>query len=734
MARYTSLQVYFANGGEQLTLSLLFVLMTTMKDGTFSNSKKLDLNAGDLCEMPNYSKFVGMDVIPATFVHMKVTNYISRFGSVSRIAYESKHCYGAECIATTPEYFYSKDGISEAEFFSTPYLDMGSTNSEAQDQCSEIIVPKVQSADATIFSYANECATRQSMATPTNAQRKSADLRRDAVCGSAVSENHHNFFLMSELTIILGDNTNQIMTRKQPSTISTVVEVNAWELNIMHGERRGIQIIQHNTNTSYTTMSAENPTIKPTVVNVQPSGESSLYVPVIHFEIMTASNDKGSHIYGLGSVCTFPNRQSLQMAPASKNTITLVNNDLNLTMGEPFKDHEKFIVFQAQQSSDKENNQPDRNNRNDRYQDIMMSMSLEQYGRVRKEPDNQSSGKDTAKTAAAAYTFRRGVSTSYQDGCNSKPQYLYFAQVQVLPDSADTSGQENEGLFESGLEPTFSRPCGDDIPVADLYETTAIPSGYGWYVRRYCGGMRTTPSRKPDYNDIEFVIHDEGTTDEDSQPIHPTPGMDCDPSTTLESSSVLCFKEPVDEDTSRVTDAAPRDSPEQCVHLALVEDIDKLVLFVAIFPGTTNIIATIRISLPDPDDNNAIDFRYADASHEDLDHPKRWKDPDNTCAQNSENEELEDESCRSDHDEFGGAPLRNPIEDRRRIAAMELCIVRKSHELPRQDNSSNKMTSEASTLMSEGLVRLFTPEPTTDPTLHHGVPVLSTQQPKAKYL
>jgi hypothetical protein len=210
--------------------------------------------------------------------------------------------------------------------------------------------------------------------------------------------------------------------------------------------------------------------------------------------------------------------------------------------------------------------------------------------------------------------------------------------------------------------------------------------------------------------------------------------MDCDPSTTLESSSVLCFKEPVDEDTSRVTDAAPRDSPEQCVHLVLVEDIDKLVLYVAIFPGTTNIIATIRISLPDPDDNNAIDFRYADASHEDLDHPERWKDPDNTCAQNSENEELEDESCRSDHDEFGGAPLRNAIEERRRNAAMELCIVGTSHELPRRYDSSYEMTPDALTFTSEDLIRLFTPEPTTDlVTLHLGVPVLSTQQPETKY-
>ena len=31
---------------------------------------------------------------------------------------------------------------------------------------------------------------------------------------------------------------------------------------------------------------------------------------------MTASSDKGSHIYGLGSVCTFPSLQSLQTEPA----------------------------------------------------------------------------------------------------------------------------------------------------------------------------------------------------------------------------------------------------------------------------------------------------------------------------------------------------------------------------------------------------------------------------------
>jgi hypothetical protein len=65
---------------------------------------------------------------------------------------------------------------------------------------------------------------------------------------------------------------------------------------------------------------------------------------------------------------------------------------------------------------------------------------------------------------------------------------------------------------------------------------------------------------------------------------------------------------------------------------------------------------------------------------------------------------------------------------------MEICIVGKSHELPRRYDSSYEMTLDTLALTSEYLIRLFTPEPTTDPeTLHLGVPVLSTQQPETKY-
>ena len=54
---------------------------------------------------------------------------------------------------------------------------------------------------------------------------------------------------------------------------------------------------------------------KSTVQN-QPNVESSLNALASHYEIMTVSGDKGSHMYGLGSVCTFPYHQSLHMVPA----------------------------------------------------------------------------------------------------------------------------------------------------------------------------------------------------------------------------------------------------------------------------------------------------------------------------------------------------------------------------------------------------------------------------------
>ena len=68
-----------------------------------------------------------------------------------------------------------------------------------------------------------------------------------------------------------------------------------------------------------------------------------------------------------------------------------------------------------------------------------------------------------------------------------------------------------------------------------------------------------TDSKDGAYN-IEFVIHYEGTMDV-AQPVPSSPGMDRNPFTTLESSVVL-EQEPVNEDTSGVVYATPRDSVE----------------------------------------------------------------------------------------------------------------------------------------------------------------------------
>ena len=77
------------------------------------------------------------------------------------------------------------------------------------------------------------------------------------------------------------------------------------------------------------------------------------------------------------------------------------------------------------------------------------------------------------------------------------------------------------------------------------------------------------------YNDgacnNECVIHYEGTTDT-AQQVPSSPGMDSDPSATIESFTVLPSKEIVDEDTSRVIYAAPRDSVEQGAHIASEKD------------------------------------------------------------------------------------------------------------------------------------------------------------------
>ena len=67
----------------------------------------------------------------------------------------------------------------------------------------------------------------------------------------------------------------------------------------------------------------------------------------------------------------------------------------------------------------------------------MNNMGMER-GRMHKEPDNQSSGKATAKiarkTAAAASTFRRGNKDPYDSlsDCDPAYRFSYFATVRDM--------------------------------------------------------------------------------------------------------------------------------------------------------------------------------------------------------------------------------------------------------------------------------------------------------------
>ena len=131
----------------------------------------------------------------------------------------------------------------------------------------------------------------------------------------------------------------------------------------------------------------------------------------------------------------------------------------------------------------------------------------------------------------------------------------------------------------------------------------------------------------------ECVIHYEGTTDA-AQPVPPSPGMDSDLSATIESSTVLLSEEIVDEDTSRVTYGAPRDSLEQGVHIASEKDTAMPVVSVAIFLAHTNFNTKTRTGLLETDDHNAINLDLnADTIFPDRIYLKRRKDPDKAYVQ-----------------------------------------------------------------------------------------------------
>ena len=187
-----------------------------------------------------------------------------------------------------------------------------------------------------------------------------------------------------------------------------------------------------------------------------------------------------------------------------------------------------------------------------------------------------------SKTTAAASTSRRGNEDPYDS--DSYPAYCfpYFVQDQLetrLDNACAASSVEHcDPLWSPGMipffpkifgpQPTFEWAGGEDI------------------------SLSATVSSDGACNNV-FVIHYEGTTDA-AQQAPPSPGMDRDPSATLESSTVLLSQELVDDDTSRVTYASPRGSVQQGVHPSPEYRTAKPVVLVAIFPKDTNFITKIR--------------------------------------------------------------------------------------------------------------------------------------------
>ena len=93
----------------------------------------------------------------------------------------------------------------------------------------------------------------------------------------------------------------------------------------------------------------------------------------------------------------------------------------------------------------------------------MNNMGME-GGLVRNEPDNQSSGKASAKivhkTAAAAFTFRRGNKDPYYSDSDPAHHCYYFVQglLEALLDKACAASAVGYGdpLLSPGINPYFS--------------------------------------------------------------------------------------------------------------------------------------------------------------------------------------------------------------------------------------------------------------------------------------
>ena len=231
---------------------------------------------------------------------------------------------------------------------------------------------------------------------------------------------------------------------------------------IMHGERRGIQVNQHNTNPVKTKKNTS------TIPAVTAEGDA-----LEHNMIATASSKLSTiHDYLILKMLDLMEHDMIATASSKLSTIHdyLILKTLDLMLAsvdsklkEYCKQLSIFIYWQQSRYKNRQlppqedhgdqvrvgrrnvsvdfravttsqtifldaNHHPDRNDRKDRHQAAMLRTGKERGVHMRTEPDNQYAGKaaaeNTRKTDVAGTTFRRGqVSTSSRTGWENSPVY-----------------------------------------------------------------------------------------------------------------------------------------------------------------------------------------------------------------------------------------------------------------------------------------------------------------------
>ena len=582
--------------------------------------------------------------------------------------------------------------------------EMEPAYSDFQDFSKEIMVPKVSALSKIDKALRTIDAVHGSAVN----ENQSAKFGRKAVRGSAnTNENLQNSFLRSEL-------------------------------NIMQGERGGIQLDQHNTNQAKTRKKPSNnsaTTAERDALDRDMDAITSKLGKILKMlKPMLASDHFNVKENRKQPAAIFNTKQKLRhKAEDNKDRKLPLKEDqgdqVRVWRRNVTKDfHADTTSPTTFQDAKRHPDRPKRNNRKDRDQAAMSSMCTgkEQGVRMRKDPINRHAGKaiakNTRKTDVAATTFRRGqASTSSRTGGENIPVfYLYGTNRVPTCYGWNVSRQRHD-------DPTFYFGDYSTASSAQAMENEQIPSatkdsGYGALFR--LDEQPTKPSEQvmlgatevdgiPRHATVsncgacinEFVTHDEGTLDDRAQRFPPSPGMDSDPSTPLETSIFPLSRATMGDDTASGTDVS-RDSkrdilsdinrrsskepddayrnpqdPSEHVHLSTEEFTAMPVVAISSTDGY--LIETIRIQFLQADVDYAIELDAGDIRMSPV-YSKTRKEPDKTDIQCNEHEELD-------------YALRRSIELSSNLCSntkAQLCLSGQRNELPGPEPTTELVTTD----------------------------------------